>query len=892
VLYFRLFKSVKYLSLETIKVDKYRNNCYSLENKSIVCSKVLDGTEDKIVEVWRDYNNEAKIGEIKKISLWTEVKDGDYIDWIPTIAGVEISEFAFWRESLSAGLVRYYQLNETTGTVGLEALYGIHNLTINTSVILGQNGILSYAHNYTGETASYDFANFSGLPSADQNRTLNFWLYRETTCVDYDEILGYGDNSPGSGSNFYFRCHNENYLSFEGISADWDSIYELPLNKWVMITGIYNGTGLSLYVNGTLYAGKALTLNTNLDDEMLMIGARRSDGGVIDGQVNMKVDELGIWNRTLSSSEVSDLWNSGAGLPVFSNNPEVTLYYPLNTTYISTIINFNCTALDDSIIENITLYINGTANYTLINGVSNFSELYQTYTLPPGSYNWTCKAYDDKSLSTTPATILFNVEGLKINSVTYNISTQEDSNENFAVNITYNSTIYPLATASLLYNGTTYSSTSTTSGGDIIFSRSILVPIYPTDGNTTFKWIVYLTNSSGTYNINSSEYNQFVGVINASIINQPYGMNYLNFTLYNEETLERINGSFDFTMNYGTRSFIKNLSFSNITENQSSYSFGFHPNYSTFLVKGIAEYGREGYETRIYTFPQQYLTNITTNISLYLLNSSISTSYIVYVRDNDYSPIEGAIVHIQRYYSSTNIWQTVEVIETNTQGKSLGHFIAEDVNYRFLIYINGILELTTTSTKIFCEATPCTITLTLPGTSAYNPYENLSQFTFDLTYSVSTEAFTYSYIDSSSTASGGRLYVIKSSFGNATEQIICNTSSAAATAVLSCDITAFSNGTYYAFAYNIRGAKSNLVKNLIILKTANPVSNIGTDGLVWAIFFILAIVMVGLFKPAVAIVFSIAGVLFISLLGLASIPYISLFSIIAMGVILLWQMRS
>jgi hypothetical protein len=44
----------------------------------------------------------------------------------------------------------------------------------------------------------------------------------------------------------------------------------------------------------------------------LLIGARNAEDGrnyTVDGLI----DEVGIWDRTLSASEVSDLWNGGAG---------------------------------------------------------------------------------------------------------------------------------------------------------------------------------------------------------------------------------------------------------------------------------------------------------------------------------------------------------------------------------------------------------------------------------------------------------------------------------------------------------------------------------------------------------------------------------------------------
>ena len=282
----------------------------------------------------------------------------------------------------------------------------------------------------------------------------------------------------------------------------------------------------------------------------------------------------------------------------------------------------------------------------------------------------------------------------------------------------------------------------------------------------------------------------------------------------------------------------------------------------------------------------------TTFTSLYLLNSSDSTSFIIRVRDSAFAIVEGAVVHIQRYYTGTDSWNTTEIVTTNYEGKSIGHFVVEDVNYRFLVYVNGELELTTGSTKIFCEVSPCTITLTLEGDEEFVEFTNVTDLTYSLVYSTTTEIFTYTYADESTLADGGRFIVIRSAFGNATETTICDTSSSEITAVLTCDISTFSNGTYYAFAYNERTTATTLVDTLIISKARDVIDNLGLDGIVWIAFILIGIIGVGLFKPAIAVVFTIAAVIFASVLGIASIPALSLSAIIIIGLILLWGMKS
>jgi len=208
-----------------------------------------------------------------------------------------------------------------------------------------------------------------------------------------------------------------------------------------------------------------------------------------------------------------------------------------------------------------------------------------------------------------------------------------------------------------------------------------------------------------------------------------------------------------------------------------------------------------------------------------------------------------------------------------------------------LVYTGGVLQLTSGATKIFCEVSPCTITLTLPAGSSTPIYTNISSLTYDLSYSTITNIFTYSYTDSDDNAEGGRLLVKRLHLGNSTEATICDSSSTEVAAVLTCDITTQINGTYYAYGYVNRSSVQTLVNTLIIQKSRDIAGSVGADGLLWAVFLLIGVVMVGLYKPVIAMVFAIAGVITIGTLGIVSIPITAIITIILLGGVIIWGMR-
>ena len=62
-----------------------------------------------------DTTQELPKGKLR-IGVFTSVYFGDNIEWIPTLFGVRINEWAVFRDSFGDGLRIYYPFNETSGT--------------------------------------------------------------------------------------------------------------------------------------------------------------------------------------------------------------------------------------------------------------------------------------------------------------------------------------------------------------------------------------------------------------------------------------------------------------------------------------------------------------------------------------------------------------------------------------------------------------------------------------------------------------------------------------------------------------------------------------------------------------------------------------------------------
>jgi hypothetical protein len=100
----------------------------------------------------------------------------------------------------------------------------------------------------------------------------------------------------------------------------------IPLNTWTMVTITYNGTvnqsnNLLFYTNGTFAQGLKMDVSFSLPTAS---SNKQIGSGGWRGYFNGNIDELGIWNRELTSSEITELYNAGAGKQYVAPAPTYT----------------------------------------------------------------------------------------------------------------------------------------------------------------------------------------------------------------------------------------------------------------------------------------------------------------------------------------------------------------------------------------------------------------------------------------------------------------------------------------------------------------------------------------------------------------------------------------
>jgi len=93
-------------------------------------------------------------------------------------------------------------------------------------------------------------------------------------------------------------------------ARDYAFAYRIPLNEWHFLTFTRDGSGISLYVDAIFRDRLAVSFPL----PMSVLGARWSAPRGLGGFCSADLDDLSVWNGTLTHVEMEDLWTNGPSL--------------------------------------------------------------------------------------------------------------------------------------------------------------------------------------------------------------------------------------------------------------------------------------------------------------------------------------------------------------------------------------------------------------------------------------------------------------------------------------------------------------------------------------------------------------------------------------------------
>lgn len=813
-----------------------------------------------------------------------------FLFFLPLVSAID------WTDQLIA----YWTFNESSG-VNLSDFYdGTNNGTLSNMEdadwVIGQRGN-SLTFDGVNEWVNVtDHLDFQCLSTCTVNLWANLSVWGQTrNLVNYwDSNKGWLIQTNGGESTINFVIGN-------GITKYGQDIS----GKWTMITGVYNGTDAIMYINGSQVNSTTVTSQAAQDTWKMLIGTSDAAGGEY---YNGMLDEMGFWNKTLSDSDISDLWNNGNGLEYEGSEGDdltVTLISPADsTTSTSTNYTFigNHTPTENVNLSNAT-YTLWHSNATIFNQTTvtitgndtNSTEL-DISALVIDNYVWNIETCAINSSGHTfcesaASNFSLSVSTFSITDAAFNDSVLETSGQNFRVEIDANPNVDSVS-ALLWYNGTSFaSSIADNGGGNYTASNNIDIELtINQSANKTFLWeFTFVLTSGVTQKENSSIYNQEVNRTYFSECNATWDVQFINITTYDAENpFPHVNASlksaWEWYVQGGAGTIVRNYSWENVSETNHSFTFCGSENL-TFMVDADIEIDNALYAKNFHYFDDASLSNTTSILSLYLLNDSKATLTELNVVDEGQNPMEDVLISIQLYDIGTDTFYTVAMAKTNFNGDDLAYLNWYDSLYKFVLVRNGTTLLSTNPYKI--SESPQIFEVITQTTYEFDKFED---FEYSLYFNDSTNNFVLTFTKPSGEVDSGCLRVIKR---NVTEDyIVCETCETSNSATLYCNIGDEGNGTFIATFYATGSLKFVDTISEVIGVSSRIYEQIGNlDGTVMAIIFAGIVCMVFFISPVMGVIGAILGALGAIALGFQPIDYATFTGIVFIGGVVIWLLR-
>lgn len=243
----------------------------------------------------------------------------------PGMAAIQIRSGGARQSSLLNGLLAWYELSEAGTGVRNDSTTNANNLT-NTNGATQQTGVggVGNATGFVAASTQYLSHADTSVLRVGATMSVAAWVYL-TTLVNStlaskldvplshrEWVLFFNHNDHAPNDRFTFA------LSTDGstpVQVDATTFGAPSTATWYLVVGTYDGANMKLSVN-------AGTQNTQAATGSVFGGAAAFGVGVILNNnsaspiylMNGRIAKTGLWNRALTPTEITTLYNSGAGL--------------------------------------------------------------------------------------------------------------------------------------------------------------------------------------------------------------------------------------------------------------------------------------------------------------------------------------------------------------------------------------------------------------------------------------------------------------------------------------------------------------------------------------------------------------------------------------------------
>lgn len=231
-------------------------------------------------------------------------------------------------QDLSSGLIAHYKFE---GNFNDDSGLNNHGTNGGATLVANRNNLSLKAANFNGTNQSVVINNSVSLSQISNEVTISLWA----------NIDGYDRGIDGKDyAVLVCKANNENKAqfrialtpnSFSLVNNGWlgEINFTNPIikNTWVHLTAVIKDTLANVFVNGIKVGSGILNVSYPFDkNSPLTLG--RDDAGSIE-YFNGKLDDIRIYGRAVSNTEVTDIFNT-LDYTIDSSTLDLIAYYPFD----------------------------------------------------------------------------------------------------------------------------------------------------------------------------------------------------------------------------------------------------------------------------------------------------------------------------------------------------------------------------------------------------------------------------------------------------------------------------------------------------------------------------------------------------------------------------------
>jgi hypothetical protein len=526
-------------------------------------------------------------------------------------------------------------------------------------------------------------------------------------------------------------------------------------------------------------------------------------------------------------------------------------------------------------------------NFTFINTIQGNNSNNLTYnwslsSVPVGRYLIGVEIFDNNSLSTESYSDPFNVvKYAPTVSIDWNVSAINISQANHTISFTVVDTSSNLFNCSLNLNG--------------IISYQNTTNNTATPANITLNpglnyANISCTDQGGSTDTEYSTYslNEFIDTTCA------FGNVLYNFTFADVEDDSSLNADIENTFYIYNSTGANVYNYSEEDTNVSYYALCILNYTSDYTISSFQQYISEGYEAKNYSKRTYYLNraSMTTqnNITLYLLAEDEVTQILFHTTDNVGTPLADLYIKIQEFSVGTGTAETINILETDSNGEALANLNLYETWYIFIIENeDGEVLKTTAPQQLNTNEYFFRIN---PSVTVLETYLDITGLSYSLTYSNVTNRTIFTLTDTTGLANNICLKVVEQSYSG--QDVLTDTCVTSSSATLTYNFSASEDDLYIATGYVLISGDYGEVPIIIDdleINRGTSVSIYGLTGVILAIFLLGTIMFLGLFNPIAPIILGIVGLGLLSLMGIITVPITAIVSLFVVGAVLLYFLR-